>query len=233
MIKGKTISTIIPVYNEEKTIESILLTLISIDYIDEIIVINDGSNDHTIDVLNKFSKYENVKIINHNQNMGKGYALYNGIINTKGEILIFLDADLIGLTKFHILKLVNPLIYDEADMVMGYAPKNKELINLLNPFKFLTGERVLYKKDLFPIINIIKDSGYGVETIINRSYKNKKVKLINLEGLIHPIKTQKVSNKKLCFIQFSKEAKEIFLTNVKLSIIKTLKNSKMNIGLKR
>jgi len=65
MRNGKTISAIIPVYNEEKTIESILLTLISIDYIDEIIVINDGSNDHTIDVLNKFSKYENVKIINH------------------------------------------------------------------------------------------------------------------------------------------------------------------------
>lgn len=233
MRNGKKISAIIPVYNEEKTIESILLTLISIDYIDEIIVINDGSNDRTIDVLNKFSKYENVRIINHIQNMGKGYALYNGIINAKGDILIFLDADLIGLTKFHILKLVNPLICDEADMVMGYAPKDKELINLLNPFKSLTGERALYKKDLFPIINIIKDSGYGVETIINKNYNKKRVKLINLEGLKHPIKTQKVSNKKLCFIQFSKEAKEIFLTNVKLSIIKKLKNSKMNVGLER
>jgi len=170
-----------------------------------------------------FSEYENVKIINRSQNMGKGYALYDGIINSKGEILIFLDADLINLTKFHIFKLVNPIVYNKADMVLGYAPKNKELINLLNPFKFLTGERVLYKKDLFPIINIIKDSGYGVETIINRSYKNKKVKLINLEGLIHPIKTQKTTNKRLYMKQFSKEAREIFLTYVKLSMIKILK----------
>ena len=226
MIEGKSISTIVPVYNEERTIAPIISTLISIDHIDEIIVINDGSIDKTKDILKSFEKYKSLKIINHNQNMGKGYALYNGIINSKGEILLFLDADLIGLTKFHIFKLINPITNNEADMILGYAPKNKEIINIINPFKFLTGERALYKRDLLPFINLIKDSGYGVETIINKNYKNKRIKLVTLDGLIHPIKTQKTSSRKLsklCMKQFSKEAKEIFLTYIKLKKLKFTK----------
>jgi len=198
MKNNKTISVVIPAYNEEKTIEKIVSLLTQIFFIDEIIVVNDGSTDRTADILKEFYEFPNIKVINH-----------AGIKNSTGEILVFLDADLINLNKFHILKLINPLIYNEADMVLGYPPKEKGFVNKINPFRSLTGERALYRRDIVPVLELIKDSGYGVETIINDRFKVKRVKRINLDGLIHPIKTQKVDKKVSCAKQFLKEARDI------------------------
>jgi len=209
MKNNKTISVVIPAYNEEKTIEKIVSLLTQIFFIDEIIVVNDGSTDRTADILKEFYEFPNIKVINHAKNTGKGYSLYSGIKNSTGEILVFLDADLINLNKFHILKLINPLIYNEADMVLGYPPKEKGFVNKINPFRSLTGERALYRRDIVPVLELIKDSGYGVETIINDRFKVKRVKRINLDGLIHPIKTQKVDKKVSCAKQFLKEARDI------------------------
>ena len=230
MKNNKTIS-VIPAYNEEKTIEKIVSLLTQIFFIDEIIVVNDDSSDRTADILKEFHAFPNIKIINHAKNRGKGYSLYSGIKYATGEILVFLDADLINLNKFHIIKLINPLIYNEADMVLGYPPKEKDFLNKINPFRSLTGERALYRKDIMPVLELIKDSGYGVETIINEKFKDKKVKRINLDGLIHPIKTQKVDKKMSCARQFSKEARDILSARHRLIKIGLVQRKRIkNIG---
>ena len=90
------LSVIIPAYNEEKTIIETLKRIQStkknkIDY--EIIVINDGSKDNTLNLLKSNSELYD-KLIEYENNLGKGFAVKKGIEASSGEYIIFQDADL-------------------------------------------------------------------------------------------------------------------------------------------
>jgi hypothetical protein len=77
-------------------------------------------------------------------------------------------------------------------MVLGQATET--LINYsLNPFKSLTGERALLRKDILPLIEKMKEARFGVETLINLYYQSecKVFKYVMLNGLIHPTKFSK------------------------------------------
>ncbi|MDP3012997.1 MAG: glycosyltransferase family 2 protein, partial [Candidatus Subteraquimicrobiales bacterium] len=101
------ISIVIPAYNEENHIKPVLDTVISTSFIDEIIVVNDGSTDKTEEIV---KAYETVKLINRKKNGGKGAALKDGIDASSGDIIVFVDADLVGLTVKHLNNLIEPLI---------------------------------------------------------------------------------------------------------------------------
>ena len=93
----KSVTIIIPAYNEEKTIEKTIKSALSLDYPKEkleIIVVDDGSKDNTYSIAKKFTslKFPIVKIFTK-QNGGKGTALNLGIKNSSGEIIITMDAD--------------------------------------------------------------------------------------------------------------------------------------------
>lgn len=113
------VSIIIPVYNEEKTIELILQKVMSviIPHIDkEIIVIDDASTDKTSQILKKYDKQ--VKYIKNNQNRGKGFSIRQGISEATGEVLIIQDADL-EYDPDDYQKLLDPIIKGKANVVFG------------------------------------------------------------------------------------------------------------------
>ena len=86
------ISLIVPAFNEEITIKKSIQSLIELDYPNyEIIIVDDGSNDKTLELAKKFETSK-VKVF-HQQNKGKANALNNGIRKSKGEILVTVDAD--------------------------------------------------------------------------------------------------------------------------------------------
>jgi poly-beta-1,6-N-acetyl-D-glucosamine synthase len=89
------VSILIPCYNEEATIENTLEQLDKLNYTNyEIIAINDGSKDRTSEMLESLSKkYEKLRVIDLKTNAGKANALYLGLIASKGEFLLGLDAD--------------------------------------------------------------------------------------------------------------------------------------------
>lgn len=90
-----TLSIIVPVYNEEKTISHIIDTLQKIRLLDlkkEIIVVNDASTDKTSEKLAKFSG--TIKLVNHRKNLGKGAAISSGLKKSTGDYVIVQDADL-------------------------------------------------------------------------------------------------------------------------------------------
>ena len=87
------ISVIIPVYNEEKYIDEIIKKVNLVKIKKEIIVINDGSTDSTIQKLEKIN-LTNLKIINNNLNKGKGHAIQSGLRYVNNDIVIIQDADL-------------------------------------------------------------------------------------------------------------------------------------------
>jgi glycosyltransferase involved in cell wall biosynthesis len=111
------LSVIIPVYNEAKTIGKILEKIDSLDLDKEIIVVDDGSCDGTDKVLRSI-KYNNLKIIHHTSNRGKGAAFLTGLANAAGEFIIIQDADLEYDPKDY-LKLLGAIEKDKAELVLG------------------------------------------------------------------------------------------------------------------
>jgi glycosyltransferase involved in cell wall biosynthesis len=118
--KKLTLSIIVPVFNEEKTVALILKTVsrLSLPGIEkDIVVVNDGSADGTAAVLKKI-KIPGVRIFNHEKNKGKGAAIRTAIPHTKGDFVIIQDADL-EYDPNDYQKLLEPLIHGQADVVYG------------------------------------------------------------------------------------------------------------------
>jgi glycosyltransferase involved in cell wall biosynthesis len=113
------ISIIIPVYNEEKFIKEILVRIDKIKGMHkEVIIVNDKSNDDTLNIIQNQCHGIFTKLINNDKNMGKGFSVREGIKCATGEIIIIQDADLEYSPKDY-FKLVDPIIKKESQVVYG------------------------------------------------------------------------------------------------------------------
>ncbi len=177
----KFVSAIVPVFNEEKTVAGVIEVLLKNPLIDEVICINDGSTDKSLEILKKFGN--SIKLINFEKNRGKSYALVEGIKKAKGEVITFIDADLTNLSDNHLKNLLGPVLEGKFKVVLGY-PSNGWMQNVLS---YLTGERVYYKNDLVPYLGEMAKTKFGVEIFLNNLFskkKTKKIPLKNLKGLL-------------------------------------------------
>lgn len=127
------ISVIIPVYNEESTIEEILKRIKRIKIKKQIIVINDGSKDNTLNILNKIKKNYFDILINLKKNKGKGNAIRKGLKRAKGEIIIIQDADL-EYNPQDYYNLIKPIIKNKTNVVYGSRVLNKSKRLISNDF---------------------------------------------------------------------------------------------------
>jgi len=178
----KKISVIVPVYNEEVGITHVLETLVSYKRFHEIICVNDGSSDGSLKKIRKFKG--KIIIIDIQPNKGKGNAIVTGVKKSTGDLIMFVDADISNLTHEHLDKMLHPIISDsKIDAVLAY-----ELGHLVSIF---TGERVYYKKDLIPVLDEIQHSKFGMEVILNKAFRKKKVKRIRLKNMGHLEKKEK------------------------------------------
>ena len=210
----KTVSIIICAYNEENTIEYVIRKCREYKPESEIIVVDDGSEDKTQGILNKLAREISLENIRLPKNKGKGNAMALGVENAQNEVILFFDADISDINKYHFAKLLNPLINEdaEADMVLG-VPSETLIDYRVNPFKSLTGERALFKKDIEPLLKNIRDIRFGVETYLNFYYQahGKKIKYTLLDGLTHPTKYGKTSTTRATK-EFISEGHEIAIT---------------------
>jgi dolichol-phosphate mannosyltransferase len=89
------LSVIVPVFNEEQTIEELLRRLCDkIDCHMEVIVVDDGSHDRTAERLHDWDGQAGVRVLRHAHNQGKGAAIRTGLSQARGEIVLIQDADL-------------------------------------------------------------------------------------------------------------------------------------------
>jgi len=86
------LSLVVPAYNEEKAIAKVVEE--ALPYVNEIVVVDDGSRDRTYETARKnFGGNRKVRILRHSKNLGKAAALRTGVANSSGDVIIFTDAD--------------------------------------------------------------------------------------------------------------------------------------------
>jgi len=181
---------IIPAYNEEKNIGHVLSVLTDVALIKKVIVVSDGSTDDTVNVAKSYG----VEIIELAENRGKGGALKAGLDNFQADVVLFLDADLLGLTEKHVLNLVEPVINDEADMTIGIFEKGRIATDLAQKMApYLSGQRAL-KFSLLEKISDLDVARFGVEVALNRFMESSdiRVKEVILYDMSHVMKEEKM-----------------------------------------
>jgi glycosyltransferase involved in cell wall biosynthesis len=114
-----TISVIIPAYNETKRIAStVRASILSSSEICEVIVVDDCSSDDTA----QQGRAAGAVVLSMPRRAGKGAALMQGALKCRGDIVVFLDAD-IGETALEIPRLIEPVAFDKADMTIARFPQ--------------------------------------------------------------------------------------------------------------
>lgn len=118
--KAKKISIIVPVFNEEKTLDLLLKKVSTVRLLGlkkEILVVNDGSTDRTAEVLKKI-RIPGMRVFHHDKNRGKGAALRTAFPLTTGDLVVIQDADL-EYDPADYEKLILPILQGDADVVYG------------------------------------------------------------------------------------------------------------------
>ena len=189
------VSCIISAYNEEARIGNIIESVIDHSLIDETIVVDDGSIDSTEAEALKFKK---VRLIKHRKNLGKSCSMLDGCNNAKNDLVMFLDADLDGLTSDNITQLVKPVQDGLVDMTMticGYDCLLNALSKILG-VEIPNGQRVIKNKIAK---KVLKNSiGYSFELQMNQYIleNNLKFIVVNWLNVSAPLKKNKQGIKK-------------------------------------
>jgi len=192
------LSIIVPVYNEVDTIQNVLEKVQSVGLNKEIIIVDDGSTDGSREFLQKLNQTENLQIFFQPENQGKGAAIRKALPAVSGDVVVFQDADL-EYDPQDYLRLIKPIIDDQADVVYGSrfkgeAPKrmlffwhfagNQFLTFLSNVFSNLNLSDMetcykMFRADLIPKLNL-KENRFGIEPEITAKFAKLKVRIYEI-----------------------------------------------------
>ena len=148
------LSVIIPAYNEAKRLPLTLIDidkhLSEVDYPYEILVVDDGSKDATAEIVKRFSHLiKNLRLVDNGENHGKGWVVRHGMLEAKGEIRLFTDAD-------------NSTSIDQFNKMFSYLPKNGER----GKYEVVIGSRDIKGAKLVPPQPWYKRLGGNIGNII-------------------------------------------------------------------
>jgi dolichyl-phosphate beta-glucosyltransferase len=171
------LSVIIPAYNEEKrlpkTLEEIDKYLRTKTYDYEILVVNDGSKDKTVEVVESLKpKIKNLKVTGYEKNRGKGYAVRFGMLEAKGDYRLFTDAD--DSTSIDQVEKIWPCFEKGFDIVIGSRDVKGAVLSPSQPFlrKIILGEGFkLYRKIIIGLWGI-EDTQCGFKCFTKKAAEN-------------------------------------------------------------
>jgi glycosyltransferase involved in cell wall biosynthesis len=175
----QSVSAIVPLFNEQKTVGQVVETLAASRLIQEVICVDDGSTDDSRAILEALGG--RIHLVARGSNGGKGRALAEGLSRASGEIVAFFDADLTNLSEAHVEALLAPILSGEARAVLGYPNGTTPYPgSLLARF---TGERAYFRDDLQPHLTRMAAARFGIEVLLNNLVADAETRLVPLEEL--------------------------------------------------
>jgi glycosyltransferase involved in cell wall biosynthesis len=186
------LSCIIPAYNEAARIGAVLDAVLPHPEIDEVLVIDDGSQDGTAEVVASRAGGK-LRLIRLAQNGGKTAALARGFAETEAEVILLIDADLTGLSAAHLSALIAPVRTGQAEMSISLrdnAPGVWRAIGL----DYISGERAIRRRLLTGQDEALRRlPKFGFEVFLNglAIKAGVKIAVVRLPGVVSPIKARK------------------------------------------
>ena len=184
---------IIPAYNEEDTVAKVIEVIKKVSFVDEVIVVNDGSSDNTESEALKAGAI----VINHETNKGKGEALYTGYMNAECDIIAFIDADIFNLTSKKVEAMIKPILLGKADITKTKFSRAsgrvteltaKPLLNFFFPeisFEQPLSGQFAARKEILKRINFEKDYGVDVGIVIDADVLGISILEVDIGAIEH------------------------------------------------
>ncbi len=205
--KTPRVAAIVPAYNEGARVVDVLETISGAQKVDEILVVTDGCTDDTASNIrawleNRAFDAIPVQLFELPQNIGKGGAMAHGAHRADAEVLLFLDADLIGLESHQVDGMVAPMLRENAPtaMVLGlFGAVRGGLLGWWLSYchrsvPSITGQRAI-RREVFLAVPGLTRSRFGVEAAITcfvQSDPELSVEYVYLHSVTHPIKEEKL-----------------------------------------
>lgn len=202
-VSEKKVSVVIPAFNEEDSVGNIVRIAKNRPYVGEVIVVNDGSNDNTVNE----AKFAGATVISHSKNRGKGAAIRTGFENSKRNIIAFIDGDIYNFQEDTLDKIINPILSGEADITKTKFQREggrvteltaKPLLNFFFPeIKFdqpLSGQ-FAGTKDSLKRIKFESDYGVDVGIVLDADVKGIKIKEVDIGEIKHDMSSLSDLNK--------------------------------------
>jgi dolichol-phosphate mannosyltransferase len=172
--KGLRLSVIIPCHNESATLAEILKKIIDVDIEKEIIFVDDGSGDGSLDIASKFVGRCRITLLKHDKNKGKGAAVRTGIKYATGDIIIIQDADLENDPEDY-----HPILekFRDSGTTVVYGSRNLKKSNERFNIRFWLGGVVLSK-----ITNLLYGSNITDEPTCYKAFRRSVISDIEFKG---------------------------------------------------
>ena len=191
--KYQKVSVIIPAYNEEETVAKVIDVVRNVSFVDEIIVVNDGSSDNTESEALKAG----ARVITHEVNKGKGEALHTGFKEAECDIIAFIDADIYNLTSSKVESIIKPILDGESEITKTKFSRAsgrvteltaKPLLNFFFPeisFEQPLSGQFAARKEALKRINFEKDYGVDVGIVIDADVMGISTKEVDIGAIEH------------------------------------------------
>ncbi len=185
------VAAIVPALNEGRRIKGVLQATKEARLVDEILVVSDGSTDDTCE---RAREVPGVRVLELPRNLGKAGAMFAGAHETGADVLLFLDADLMGLCPRHVDAIVSPVRDGSAEMCVGIFRGGRLLTDLAQKVApVISGQRAI-RRDMFLDIPEIGALRMGVEIALTKwaQFNGVCVSTVVLDGVTHPMKEEKL-----------------------------------------
>ncbi|MBO7210008.1 MAG: glycosyltransferase [Methanobrevibacter sp.] len=189
----KSVSIVIPAFNEEATVAKVVSVARKLSYVDEVIVVDDGSTDRTVEE----AENAGATVISHIMNEGKGSAIKTGFKYSHGNIVAFIDADVSNFTSEKIDKIIRPILEDRTDITKTKFARESGRVTELTAkpllgffFPELNYEQPLSgqfagKRSALSKIRFEKDYGVDVGIVLDADVHGIKILEVDIGDICH------------------------------------------------